>query len=107
MKTLQNINVFFLGITILLGLLGIINTSFLIGALISLFLLGVYQGFTGIILFLSHPARIQYILYISGLLTVFLLIWLGTEWLWMIPPIPMALYFTFLLHTKNQRSNYE
>lgn len=103
MKTLQNINVFFLGMTILLGLLSIINTSFLIGTMISLFLLGVYQGFTGVVLFLSHPARIQYILYISGLLSVFLLIWLETEWLWMIPPIPMALYFTFLLHTKKPK----
>tara|TARA_R110002051_G_scaffold88673_2_gene156245 strand:- start:62515 stop:62835 length:321 start_codon:yes stop_codon:yes gene_type:complete len=100
MKTLQKINVFFLSMTILLSLLSIINTSFLIGTMISLFLLGVYQGFTGVILFLSHPARIQYVLYLSGLLFVFLLIWLDTEWLWMIPPIPLAMYFTFLLHTK-------
>tara|TARA_R110001632_G_scaffold24795_7_gene68761 strand:- start:1686 stop:2006 length:321 start_codon:yes stop_codon:yes gene_type:complete len=99
MKTLQNINIFLLGLTILLGLLSIINTSFLIGTMISLFILGVFQGFTGIILFLSHPSRIQYILYISGLLFVLLLIWLDSEWLWMIPPIPMALYFTFLLNT--------
>jgi hypothetical protein len=103
MKTLQNINIFFLGMTILLGLLSIINTSFLIGTMISLFFLGVYQGFTGVVLFLSHPTRIQYILYISGLIFVLLMIWLETEWLWMIPPIPLALYFTFLLNTKKTK----
>ena len=105
MKVLQHINFFLLSLTSVLAVLSIIDVSFIIGTMLSLLILGAYQGFTGIILFLSHPSKIQNILYLCGLLSVFLLGCLNIGWLWMIPPIPLALYFTFLLYAKKQRIN--
>lgn len=109
MKTLYTINnliLVSLGIVLLLTL---VENSFAMLFAIGLIPLGIYQGATGIVLFIKDYRNTGLKVYILGLIHT--LFWMtldgfgfgfigwDTNWLWMIPPIPMAIYFTFLLHT--------
>lgn len=101
MKTTTNINYYVMGIGVLLGLLGFIENGFWgIGA-IYVFFLGIFQGLAGIILFLYKPFSTRFQLYMGGLILFVGSCFLPWELSWTILPIPLAFYFTFMLHTIN------
>lgn len=101
MKTTTTINYFLMGIWMLIGLLGFIDNGFwMIGAMYA-FLLGLFQGITGLILFLHKPFSTRFQLYAGGLLLFSGSCFLPWEYSWMLLPIPLALYFTFMLRTIN------
>jgi len=98
MKTLKYINHSFFGILIIGGVGSLFFSELLLFLAIGIFFFGVFQAFFGIILFLAYPKNISYQIYTVGLLGFALICLLRHEWLWLIPPIPLALYFTYILH---------
>lgn len=103
MKIIQFINNGTLTICVLSGLLGFIYNGFWSGTLWLSAPLGLFQSITGIILFISRPRSIRFQLYIGGLILFILTCYLPIENAWMILPIPMAMYFTFMIHTVHQQ----
>lgn len=103
MKIIQFINNGILTICIFSGLLGFIDSGgwAAIGWLSAPF--GLFQSITGIILFFLRPRSIRFQLYIGGLMLFILTCYLPIENAWMILPIPLALYFTFMIHTVDQQ----
>lgn len=100
MKILHKINIVFLSFILFVGLFSLLNRDALVFLLIAVFFLGLFQAFTGIILFLAHPRDVSKQLYVGGLLLFGLLCF--TEWFWMLPPIPLALYYSYILYMANQ-----
>ena len=98
MKTLKYVNHTFIGILILLALSTIFIEQWLGFLAIGLFFLGVFQVFFGFILFIAYPRNISYQIYMVGILGFAILCFLKVESLWFIPPIPLALYFTYMVH---------
>lgn len=101
MKTTKIINYGFMGIWMCIGILGFIDNDFWIGGAIYSFFLGVFQGITGIVLFLYKPYSTRFQMYVGGLLLFLITCYLPWSNLWMILPIPLSLYFTFMLRTIN------
>ena len=101
MKTTKIINYFLMGLCIILGLLNFIINGFWILAAICLFLLGVFQGITGLLFFMYKPFSTRFQLYMGGLLLFLGSYYLPWEKSWMLLPLPLSLYFTFMLHTIN------
>ncbi|MEP0263857.1 hypothetical protein [Dokdonia sp.] len=103
MKTLQNMNNIILTICIVSGLLGFMDSGFWAGIGWLSAPLGLFQSVTGIILFISRPRSIRFQLYIGGLILFIITCYLPIENAWMILPVPLALYFTFMIHTVHQK----
>lgn len=103
MKPLQYINNGTLIFCILSGLLGFIYNGFWSGALWLSAPFGLFQAITGIILFISRPRSIRFQLYIGGLILFIITCYLPIPNAWMILPVPLALYFTFMIHTVHQK----
>ncbi len=106
MKTIKYTNIFLLVLTILSGISGLINNGFWMMTLLLVFIIGAFQGITGCILFLLHPKSIRFQLYIGGLVLFLLSCYLPIPKLWMVLPIPLLMYFTFMIHTVHQ-GNHE
>lgn len=102
MKTLKSINNVLLTLMLLSGVLGFINPRFWMISIVFLLTIGTFQGITGCILFLLHPKSIRFQLYIGGLLLFVITCYLPIPNLWMILPIPLLMYFTFMIHTVHQ-----
>ncbi len=101
MNTTRNINYGLMGIWICIGILGFIDDGFwMLGALYAI-LLGAFQAITGIILFIYKPFSTRFQIYMGGLLVFLGVCFLPWDQLWMILPIPLSLYFTFMLRTIN------
>lgn len=101
MKTTTNINYYLMGFWIVLGLGGFIEEGlWLLGAIYTFFL-GIFQGITDLILFLHKPFSTRFQLYMGGLLVFLGSCYLPWEYVWMLLPIPLSLYFTFMLRTIN------
>jgi len=101
MKATKYINTFLMGLAILLGLAGFIHYGFWwLAALVTLFL-GLFQGIIGFVLFLDKPFSTRFQLYMIGLLVFVGLCLLPWEYAWVIIPIPLSFYFTFMLRTIN------
>ena len=101
MRTTRNINYFLMGVGILLSLLGLISNGFWLIAAVFAFFLGIFQGITGLFLFMYKPFSTRFQLYIGGLLLFLGSCYLPWEKSWMLLPIPLSLYFTFMLYTIN------
>lgn len=97
MKTLFYLNSFFIGIPIVLCLGGILHSDLFFWGLWSLFPLGIFQSISGIIVCIKNYKQIQYQLYVYGLL-LFGVLCLFESILAFILPIPLALYFTFMIY---------
>jgi len=110
MRTIKYINIFLLVLTILSGMLGLINNGLWMTTLLLVFLIGVFQGITGCILFVLHSNSIRFQLYVGGLILFVVSYYLPIPKLWMVLPIPLFMYFTFMIHTvhqeKKQYTNY-
>ncbi len=103
MKNTTNINYYLMGLGMLLGLLGFIeNGIWLLGAIYAFFL-GLFQGITGLALFIYKPFSTRFQLYMGGILLFVGSCFLPWEYGWMLLPIPLSLYFTFMLHTINPK----
>lgn len=100
MKTLYHLNIIFFSIILLIGLYTLFNNDAIFILLTSVFFFGLFQGLTGIILFLKAPKDISRQLYIGGLILFGILCY--TEMFWTLPPIPLALYFTYMISIKKQ-----
>ena len=101
MKTTREFNYLVMGVWLVIGLGGFLNSGiWAIGAIYSLFL-GAFQGLTGLILFLYKPFSTRFQIYVGGLLLFIGACFLPWETVWMILPIPLSLYFTFMLRTIN------
>lgn len=98
MKTLHHFNIIFLSIILLIGLYTLFNNDAIFILLTSVFFLGLFQAITGIILFLKAPKDISRQLYIGGLSVFGILCY--AEMFWMLPPIPLALYFSYMIYIK-------
>lgn len=103
MKTTTNINDFLLGSCLFLGILGIFSNTFIGFAVLFVVILGIYQGLTGLMLFLYKPFSTRFQLYMGGILLFVSSCFLPWEYGWMLLPIPLSLYFTFMLHTINPK----
>ena len=101
MKTTRNINYGLMGIWIALGILGFIEPGFWMGGAIYSFFLGIFQGITGLILFVYKPYSTRFQIYMGGLLLFLGACFLPWDQIWMILPIPLSLYFTFMMRTIN------
>ncbi len=103
MKTLQYINNGTYILCILSGLLGFFYSGYwVIGGLL-IIPLATFQVLTGIVLFLTRPRSIRFQLYIGGLVLFMITYHLPIKNAWMILPIPLSLYFTFMIHTIHQQ----
>lgn len=96
MHIVFKINIVFICVILLTGLFSLLNFDTVFFLLIALFFTGIFQGISGIILFLASPQAIHRQLYVGGLGLFGLLCY--TEWLWMLPPIPLACYFSYQLY---------
>ena len=103
MKIIQFINNGTLTICILSFLLGFIDNGFLAGIGWLSIPFATFQVITGIVLFISRPRSIRFQLYVGGLILFILTCYLPIENAWMVLPIPLALYFTFMIHTVHQQ----
>lgn len=101
MKTTTNINYYLMGFWIILGLAGFYEEAFWFFGAIYAFFLGVFQVITGLILFLHKPFSTRFQLYVGGLVVFLGSCFLPTEYIWQFLPIPLSLYFTFMLRTIN------
>ncbi|MFC4636239.1 hypothetical protein ACFO3O_20195 [Dokdonia ponticola] len=110
MKTIKYINIFLLVLTISSGISGLISNGLWMTTLLLIFVIGVFQGITGSILFFLHPNSIRFQLYIGGLVLFLISCYLPIPKLWMVLPVPLLMYFTFMIHTvhqeKQQYTNY-
>ncbi|MFT5889923.1 MAG: hypothetical protein ACI9Y7_000011 [Dokdonia sp.] len=102
MKTLKNINNVLITFIIVSGVLGCINNGFWMMTSLLLLTMGSFQGITGCILFLLHPKSIRFQLYIGGLLLFVMTCYLPIPNAWMLLPIPLLMYFSFMIHTVHQ-----
>jgi hypothetical protein len=105
MKTLKYINNILLTLMIISGVLGFINNGFWIISTLLLLTMGCFQGITGCILFILHPKSIRFQLYVGGLLLFMMTYYLPIPHLWMILPIPLLMYFSFMIHTVHQEKH--
>lgn len=105
MKTLKYINTFIILLLIVSSSLSIINNESWIAVMILLFIMGCFQGISGLILFFLHPKSIRLQLYIGGLVLFISTCYIPISNLWMILPIPLLLYFTFMIHTVYQKKH--
>lgn len=101
MKTTKIINYTLMGLGIVLILLGFISNGLWVTAAAYALFLGVFQGITGLILFIHKPFSTRFQLYMGGLLLFLGSCYLPWEKSWMLLPIPLSLYFTFMLYTIN------
>ena len=105
MKTLKYINNFLIIVLILSVGLKLIYKGGWLDVLLLLFIIGSFQVFFGFILFLIHPNSIRFQLYVGGFLLFLLTCFIPFENSWMILPIPLLLYFTFMIHTVHQEKH--
>ena len=101
MKKITTINYFVMIIGAILGLVGFVEKELWVLALIYMFFLGLFQCITGIILFISNPHNTYFQTYIGGLLLFTSFCFLPWEYGWIILPIPLSIYFSFMLHITN------
>ena len=90
-----------MGVWLTLGFLGFFSGGFWMLAAILAFLIGLFQGITGLLLFIHKPYSTRFQMYMGGLLVFTGLCFLPWDNIWMILPIPLSLYFTFMLRTIN------
>jgi hypothetical protein len=100
MIILRHSNTFLVGLVVLSGLFIPFYPEFKLVFFTLLLVLGIFQASTGIILFILYPNRIGYQLYAGGLV-LFALLCLSS-WLWIIPILPLAMYYTYILHINSQ-----
>lgn len=105
MKTLKYINNVLLSLTLLSGVLGFINSGFWFISVVFLLMIGAFQGITGGVLFLLHPKSICFQLYVGGLIMFVITCYLPISNTWMILPIPLLMYFTFMIHTIHEETH--
>lgn len=105
MKTLTYINTFLLITLIVSGILGYIEESFWLLTMILPVIIGLYQGLVGVVLFIMQPTSVRFQLYVGGLILFISSCYLPTPNLWMVLPIPLLLYFTFMIHTVHQKKH--
>lgn len=105
MKTIKYINIFLLVLSILSGIFGLYNNGLWMTTLLWVFVIGLFQGITGCILFLLHPNSIRFQLYIGGLVLFLISCYLPIPKLWMVLPVPLLMYFTFMIHTVHQENH--
>ncbi len=113
MKLLHYLNLFFVGLPILLALIGIFEDDFLVFALLSTLLTGGYQTLMGLLLFITNADNPRLRVYAVSVLGYFVLAFVYSHWnfheyvifnylLIGIPPI-LAIYFSAILYKKVQR----
>ena len=113
MKLLHYLNLFFVGLPILLALLGIFEGNFLGIALLSTMLTGGYQTLMGLLLLRDDRDNRHLRIYVMSVLGYFAIAFVYFHWnfyeyvifnylLMGIPPI-LALYFSAILYKKSQR----
>lgn len=105
MKILKYINHGALTVCIISGLLGFIDSGYWAAIIWLSIPFAVFQVITGLILFISRPKSTRFQLYIGGLLLFVITCYLPIKYAWMILPIPLALYFTFMIHTVHQKKH--
>lgn len=103
MKITTNINYYLMGFWALLGLVGFIEDGFWLLAGLYAFFLGIFQAITGLILFLHKPFSTRFQLYLGGLLAFLVSCFLSWQYVQIILPISLSLYFTFMLRTINPK----
>ena len=102
MKTLTYINNILLTLIVVSTMLDYIYNGFWIISALFILIVGCFQGIIGCMLFLLHPKSIRFQLYIGGLLLFVMTYYIPIPHLWMILPIPLLMYFTFMIHTVHQ-----
>ena len=105
MKIIKYTNSFFIIILMISVGSKLIYQGGWIDTLLILFFIGCFQVLLGFILFLNRPNSIRFQLYVGGLLLFLFTCFLPFRNSWMILPIPLLLYFTFMIHTVHQKKN--
>ncbi len=100
MTLLRLCNTFLIVLTVSTGLGMLIHSVFEQVFFNTLLMLGIFQASTGIVLFIRYPKHLGYQLYMGGL-ALFALLSMSS-WLWIIPILPLTLYYSFLLHINSQ-----
>ncbi len=100
MNMLRHFNTFLIALVVLSGLCTPFYPVFKLVFFTLLLVLGVFQVSTGILLFILYPNRVDYQLYAGGLV-LFALLCLSS-WLWMVPVVPLAMYYTYIVHINSQ-----
>lgn len=109
MKLIFRLNIFAIGLPILLGLAGTIFNVFLFYALLSTMLTGLIQVVLGICLLLSHPKDINLKIYLGSVIAYFLS-WIPIEnshielgnfaYVFVSVPVVLAIYLTLIISKK-------
>jgi hypothetical protein len=101
MKGLKALNTIALAIPFLLGLIGIVDDSFFIYALVSTMATGFIQVMTGMFFWWEYPTSIHIKIYFLLVTLFFLLLFtkITGDWYWYMPPI-LCLYLSLLIYTK-------
>jgi hypothetical protein len=103
MKTLNSIALL---IPIFIGLLGFMEESIFILALVSTMATGFIQIIVGILYWIESPKSINIKIYFFFVIVFFLLLFsgVGKEWIWFLPPT-LCIYLSILIYSlKNENT---
>lgn len=104
MKNLFWLNLFFIGLPIVLCLIGVVNEGFLFYGLLSTMLTGLFQLIVGLKMLIEEPADRRLQLYIGGVVVYFLLFFFTTSQrgeLLFYPQPFFALFLTYVIYKKS------
>jgi len=106
MKNILQLNYFFVGVPIALGLLGFVYNPLWFFAAITPILTGFFQVIQAICLYIEKDFRNRYLSIYFIVTILFFILWINTswQWIWALPPI-LAIYLTviFFIEVKNQK----
>jgi hypothetical protein len=103
MKTLNNIAIL---IPIFIGLLGIIEESLIILALVSTMATGFIQIIVGVMYWIKFPKSIHIKIYFFFVIVFFILLFtiIADEWVWLLPPI-LCIYISTLVYSLKEKNH--
>ena len=105
MKSILHLNYFFIGLPVLLALLGFLyNPLWLFAAVFPIFT-GLFQLIQATCFFIDKNFRSVYLSIYFGATFLFFVLWINTswQWIWIMPPV-LALYLTTLFYMEAKKT---